>query len=230
MPDYEGLADSVIKGQQQRCVDLTKQAIDEGIGPEIILNKGLIPGMDIVGDRFRRNIIYVPEVLISARAMKSAMELLRPLLTKTGAKPIGTAVIGTIKGDLHDIGKNLVGMMWEGAGITVVDLGINNPPEKYINAMKQHDAQIIGMSALLTTTMVNFKLVTQALEKEGVRDKVKVICGGAPVNANFAKDVGCDAYSPDAATAVQVAKFLLGIHNDSSLYKSSGGWVKGTES
>ncbi len=229
MADFEGLSDSVIKGQQQRCVELTNQAISEGVSPEEILNKGLIPGMDVVGDRFRRNIIYVPEVLISARAMKSAMEILRPLLTQTGAKPIGVAVLGTIKGDLHDIGKNLVGMMWEGAGIKVIDIGINNSPEKYIKAVIENNAQIIGMSALLTTTMINFKLVNEALIKEGLRDKVKLMCGGAPVNAVFAEEIGCDAYAPDAATAVQVVKYLLGIQVDKEMFISSGGWVKGIE-
>jgi 5-methyltetrahydrofolate--homocysteine methyltransferase len=229
MPDYQGLSDSVINGKQQLCVDLTNQAIAEGIAPEIVLNQGLIPGMDVVGDRFRRNVIYVPEVLISARAMKAAMEVLRPLLAETGAQPIGTAVLGTIKGDLHDIGKNLVGMMWEGTGVKVVDIGINNPAEKYIKAVREHNATVIGMSALLTTTMINFKTVHEALIREGLREQVKLVCGGAPVNANFAKDVGCDAYAPDAATAVQVIKYLFGIHSDASLFKSSGGWVKGTE-
>lgn len=227
MADYQGIAESVIKGQQELCVSLTNQAISDGISPEIILNQGLIPGMDVVGDRFRRNLIYVPEVLISARAMKSAMEILRPLLTKTGAKPIGTAVLGTIKGDLHDIGKNLVGMMWEGAGVTVIDIGINNSPEKYINMVKEHGATVIGMSALLTTTMVNFRLVVQALEKEGLRDKVKLMCGGAPVNSKFAEEIGCDAYAPDAATAVQVIKYLFGQQNNPNQFISTGGWVKG---
>jgi len=226
MADFESISDSVIKGQLQRCIDLTKQAIEEGCRAEEVLNKGLIPGMDVVGDRFRRNIIYVPEVLISARAMKSAMEILRPLLTQTGAKPIGIAVIGTIKGDLHDIGKNLVSMMWEGAGIKVIDIGINNPPEKYIKAVKENNATIIGMSALLTTTMINFKTVHEALIKEGLRNKVKLICGGAPVNAAFAEEIGCDAYAPDAATAVQVTKFLLGIIDSRESFESSGGWVK----
>ena len=210
MPDYAGMSESVIKGQAQRTLDLVQAAISEGIDPKVILDSGLIPGMDVVGDRFRRNVIYVPEVLISARAMKAGVELLRPLLTSTGAKPMGTAIIGTIKGDLHDIGKNLVAMMWEGAGLKVVDIGINNPPEKYIKAILEHKAQIVGMSALLTTTMVNFKLVVQALEREGMRNQVKIMVGGAPVSAKFAKDIGADGYAPDAATAVEVVKQLLG--------------------
>jgi 5-methyltetrahydrofolate--homocysteine methyltransferase len=170
-----------------------------------------VPAMQIVGDKFRCNEVYVPEVLVAARAMKKSLAMLKPLLTQTGVKPVGTAVIGTVKGDLHDIGKNLVGMMLEGAGFEVVDLGSDVAPEKFVQAVKDTGAQIVGVSTLLTTTMLGIKDVLRALEQADLRKKVKVMVGGAPVTQAFADEVGADAYGESAATAVDRAKELLGV-------------------
>jgi 5-methyltetrahydrofolate--homocysteine methyltransferase len=167
--------------------------------------------MQVVGDKFRCNEVYVPEVLVAARAMKKSLGLLKPLLTQTGAKPVGTAVIGTVKGDLHDIGKNLVGMMLEGAGFEVIDLGADVAPEKFVQAAKDTRAQIVGISTLLTTTMLGMKDVLHALERAELRSKVKVMVGGAPVTQSFADELGADGYGESAAEAVDKAKELLGI-------------------
>jgi len=174
-----------------------------------ILNEGLISGMDIVGDKFQKNEFYVPEMLIAARAMKAGMGLLRPLLAKSGVKSLGTVALGTARGDLHDIGKNLVGMMLEGAGFEIVDLGVDVSPEKFVQTVKEKEVQIVGISALLTTTMLGMQDVIKTLEDEGVRNKVKVMIGGAPVTQSYADEIGADGYAPDAASAADKAKELL---------------------
>jgi len=211
MANLQGIAESVIKGNAPEVERLVKEAIDEGVSASEILDKGLVAGMNVVGDKFKKNEFYVPEVLIAARAMKAGMALLRPLLAETGVKPIAKFLIGTVKGDLHDIGKNLVAMMMEGAGFQVIDLGIDVPPEKFVESIQNESPDLVGMSALLTTTMVSMKDTIDALEKAGVRDKVKVIIGGAPVTQDYADEIGADGYAPDAASAVDKAKELLGL-------------------
>jgi 5-methyltetrahydrofolate--homocysteine methyltransferase len=209
--DLEALKDAVIAGDVKGCNVLTEVAIKAGHAPQKILTEALVPAMQIVGDKFRCNEVYVPEVLVAARAMKKSLALLKPLLTQTGAKPVGIAVIGTVKGDLHDIGKNLVCMMLEGAGFEVVDLGADVPPEKFVQAVKDAKAQLLGISTLLTTTMLGMKDVLRALEQANLRPSVKVMVGGAPVTQTFADEIGADAYGDSAATAVDKAKELLGI-------------------
>ncbi len=211
MANLQGIAESVIKGNAPEVERLVKEAIDEGVSASEILDKGLVAGMNVVGDKFKKNEFYVPEVLIAARAMKAGMALLRPLLAETGVKPVAKFLIGTVKGDLHDIGKNLVAMMMEGAGFQVIDLGIDVPPEKFVESIQNESPDLVGMSALLTTTMVSMKDTIDALEKAGVRDKVKVIIGGAPVTQDYADEIGADGYAPDAASAVDKAKELLGL-------------------
>ncbi|MEZ4680051.1 MAG: corrinoid protein [Caldilineaceae bacterium] len=181
-------------------------ALARGQTPQEILDGGLVAGMDIVGVDFRDGILFVPEVLMAANAMKAGMEVLRPLLTETGAPRVGTAVVGTVKGDIHDIGKNLVAMMFEGAGFEVINLGINVDADKFIAAIREHKPDIIGMSALLTTTMPYMKVVVDALGEEGLREEIYVMVGGAPVTENFAREVGADAYGRDAAVSVEIAK------------------------
>ncbi len=190
-------------------------AVNELLGrkltPYDVLTRALVGGMDIVGVDFRDGILFVPEVLMAAKAMKAGMVILRPLLAETGAPQIGTMVIGTVKGDIHDIGKNLVAMMMEGAGFKVVNLGINNDADKFINAIKEHQPDIIGMSALLTTTMPYMDVIIKALKEQGLRDKLIVLVGGAPLNAAFAEEIEADAYCRDAAVAVETAKKLIAI-------------------
>jgi 5-methyltetrahydrofolate--homocysteine methyltransferase len=209
--DLEALKEAVINGDLRGCTVLTEVAIKAGHSPEKILNEALIPGMDVVGEKFRCNQVYVPEVLVAARAMKKSLSMLKPLLIQRGAKPVGLAVVGTVKGDLHDIGKNLVCMMWEGAGFEVRDLGTDVSPEKFVQAVKDTGAQILGMSSLLTTTMLSMREVIQALEKAKLRDKVKVLVGGAPVTQTFADEIGADGYGESAIVAVDKAKALLGL-------------------
>ena len=209
--DLDALKEAVICGDVKGCTLLTEVAIRAGYPPQKILTEGLVPAMQIVGDKFRCNEVYVPEVLVAARAMKKSLGLLKPLLTQTGAKPVGTAVIGTVKGDLHDIGKNLVCMMWEGAGFEVIDLGADVTPEKFVQAAKDAKAQIVGISTLLTTTMLGMKDVLRALEQAEIRSHVKVMVGGAPVTQSFANEIGADGYGESAADAVDKAKTLLGI-------------------
>jgi methylmalonyl-CoA mutase cobalamin-binding domain/chain len=189
--------------------DATRIFLERGWAPEQILNQALVEGMRIVGVDFRDGILFVPEVLLAANAMKGGMEILRPLLVETGVEPIGKIVIGTVKGDIHDIGKNLVSMMLEGAGFEVIDLGINNPVEKYLDALEKHRPDILGMSALLTTTMPYMKVVIDTLKQKGIRDEYIVLVGGAPLNEEFGKAVGADAYCRDAAIAVETAKSLI---------------------
>lgn len=210
MADLSALAESVINGKAKDAKELTQKAIDEGVPVSEILDNGLIKGMNVVGEKFKNNEFYVPEVLIAARAMHSAMDILKPLLATSGVEPIGKVAIGTVKGDLHDIGKNLVVMMLEGAGFEVIDLGIDVPPEKFIQAAKD-GAQIIAMSALLTTTMTAMKTTIEALEEAGIRDKVKTLIGGAPVTQNYADEIGADGYARDAASGADKAKELLGL-------------------
>jgi len=207
--DLSALKEAVINGDLKGCTVLTEVAIKAGYPPQKILNEALVPGMEVVGEKFRCNELYVPEVLVAARAMKKSLAMLKPLLIETGAKPVGVAVAGTVKGDLHDIGKNLVCMMWEGAGFEVVDLGTDVAPEKFVQAVKDSGAQIVGISTLLTTTMLNMRDVIQALDRAQLRDKVKVMVGGAPVTQTFASEIGADGFGESAATAVEKAKALL---------------------
>ena len=207
MADLKALADAVIKGDQKKAVEITKAAIQEGTAPKSVLDKGLIAGMDIVGARFKKNEIYIPEVLIAARAMKMAMEILEPELIKAGVEPVGKLLIGTVQGDLHDIGKNLVAMMLKGAGFEVIDLGVDVGPDKFVEQVKTSKAQLIGMSALLTTTMPGMERTIKALKQAGV--KAKVMIGGAPVTQEYASKIGADGFAPDAASAVDMAKTLV---------------------
>ncbi len=209
MAVLDDLASSIISGNAPKSEELTQQALNEGISPSEVLNNGLIAGMNVVGVKFKSNEFYVPEVLIAARAMKAGLKILRPKLAETGVKPIGKFVVGTIKGDLHDIGKNLVSMMLEGAGFEVIDLGVDVSPEKFADAIRENDANIVGLSALLTTTMVNMRSVIENLENIGVRDSVKVVVGGAPLTQNFADEIGADGYAADAASAVDLVKSLV---------------------
>ncbi len=198
---YDGLAEEIAEG--------TQILLDRGWAAERVLGEALVGGMTIVGIDFRDGILFVPEVLLAANAMKAGMTLLEPILAAAGAKPVGKMVIGTVKGDIHDIGKNLVGMMMEGAGFKVIDLGINTSVEEFMAALEEHQPEIIGMSALLTTTMPYMKVVIDALNAEGVRGKLIVLVGGAPLNDEFAREIGADAYCRDAATAVETAKKLV---------------------
>jgi 5-methyltetrahydrofolate--homocysteine methyltransferase len=207
MADLKALADAVIKGDQNTALEITKTALEEATAAKEVLDNGLIAGMDIVGDRFKKNEIYIPEVLISARAMKTAMEVLEPELVKAGVEPVGKLLIGTVQGDLHDIGKNLVAMMLKGAGFEVIDLGVDVEPEKFVEQVKAAKAQLIGMSALLTTTMPGMEKTVKALKDSGI--PVKVIIGGAPVTQDYADKIGADGYAPDAASAVDLAKKLV---------------------
>jgi methylmalonyl-CoA mutase cobalamin-binding domain/chain len=205
----EQVHDDLYNGLKSEIEEATRIFLGRGWGPEKVLNEALVEGMRIVGVDFRDGILFVPEVLLAANAMKGGMEILRPLLVETGVEPIGKIVIGTVKGDIHDIGKNLVSMMLEGAGFEVIDLGINNPVEKYLAALEQHQPDILGMSALLTTTMPYMKVVIDTLKQKGIRDDYIVLVGGAPLNEEFGKAVGADAYCRDAAIAVETAKSLI---------------------
>lgn len=207
MADLKALADAVINGDQNKALEITKAAIKEGMAAKDILDNGLIAGMDIVGDRFKKNEFYIPEVLIAARAMKTAMAVLEPELVKAGVEPVGKLLIGTVQGDLHDIGKNLVAMMLKGAGFEVIDLGVDVGPEKFVEKVKAAKAQLIGMSALLTTTMPGMEKTIKALKK--ARIPVKIMIGGAPVTQDYADRIGADGYAPDAASAVDLAKSLV---------------------
>jgi 5-methyltetrahydrofolate--homocysteine methyltransferase len=207
----EILHEAIIGGDAETAESSVQNCIDNEIDPKMIVNDGMLPAMDVVGERFRRNEYYVPEVLMSARAMKTGMALVQPLLAASGAEPVGIVVIGTVRGDLHDIGKNLLGMMLEGAGFVVYDLGIDCDAQKYINKAKETGANIIGLSALLTTTMVYFPTVVQAVKDAGLGDKVSVIVGGAPVTQDWANEVGAHGYGADAAAGVALAKRLMGI-------------------
>jgi 5-methyltetrahydrofolate--homocysteine methyltransferase len=205
------MAESLIAGKVDEVSGLTKEAVDGGLSPQDILEQGLLAGMDVVGQRFKANEMFIPEVLRCAKCMHGAMEILRPLLVESGVKTAGTLVIGTVKGDLHDIGKNLVGMMFEGAGFKVIDLGIDQEPQAFVDALKENKAELFGMSALLTTTMPKMGETINAIKEAGIRDQVKIMIGGAPVTAEFAKEIGADAYASNAASAVDKGKELLGL-------------------
>jgi 5-methyltetrahydrofolate--homocysteine methyltransferase len=208
-PKLEKIYESVIAGKAPDTKDGVQAALDAGMDAGAILHEALIPAMAEVGARFERNEYYVPEMLIAARAMQGGLNLLKPLLTESGVEPIGKVAIGTVKGDLHDIGKNLVAMMMEGAGFDIDDLGVDVPAEKFVEAVK-NGANVIAMSALLTTTMTNMQGTIDALKEAGVRDQVKIMVGGAPVTDEYAKQVGADGYAPDASSAVTRTKALLG--------------------
>ncbi len=207
MADLKALADAIIEGNQSKAEELTKSALEEGMPAKEVLDNGLIAGMDVVGERFKKNEVYIPEVLISARAMKGAMSILEPELTKAGVEPIGKFIIGTAQGDLHDIGKNLVSMMLKGAGFEVVDLGVDVSAEQFVEQAKEKGAQLVGMSALLTTTMPGIEKTLKALKEAAL--PVKIMVGGAPITQAYADKIGADGYASDAATAVDVAKELI---------------------
>jgi methylmalonyl-CoA mutase cobalamin-binding domain/chain len=203
------LYDFTLVGNAPEVLSLTNQGLEMGLGPEMLLYEALIPALEEVGARFERGDFFVPEMLIAGRAMAGALEVLRPLLAETGAEPIGKIVMGTVKGDVHDIGKNLVNIMFEGAGFEVIDLGVQVSPEKFIDAIRQHEPDIVGFSAFLTTTMPMFKANINALQKAGIRDQVIIMVGGAPVTQEYADVVGADGYASDASAAVVRAKELL---------------------
>ena len=208
--NYPAMARALILGHHLVVGEMTRQALAEGLEPKAIIFKGLIPGMDVVGEKFQRNEYYVPQVLLSARAMYAGLDLLKPLLTKTAVDDhLGTVVIGTAQGDLHDIGKNLVAMMLEGAGFTVHNLGRDVAPEKFVEAVKEKDANIVGISALMTTTMPAMRRTIEALMRDGLRDRVKVMVGGAPVSQAFCDDIGGDGYARESTAAVVKAKALV---------------------
>jgi len=206
MPELKQLYDAVVRGDAKATQALTQEALAEGVDPLELVNQYMVPAMDEVGRRFECNEYFVPELLISARAMKAALELLRPLLTARGDKPVGRVAIGTVKGDLHDIGKNLVASLLEGGGFEVIDLGVNVAPEQFIATINQKQANIIAMSALLTTTMPAMKTTIDVLKQAGVRGKVKVLIGGAPITQKYADEIGADGYSESAVGAVALAK------------------------
>jgi len=208
---YELMMDDLYDGLRDEVTDEVNEFLRRGKQPYEIMTEGLVAGMDIVGVDFRDGVLFVPEVLMAAKAMKGGMEILRPLLATTGAPKLGKAVIGTVKGDIHDIGKNLVTMMWEGAGIEVIDIGINCDVDKYVAALEEHQPDILGMSALLTTTMPYMKVVIEALKSKKIRDDQIVMVGGAPLNEAFAEDIEADVYCRDAAVAVDMAKKHLEI-------------------
>ena len=207
----ELMMDDLYDGYADEIVEEVEECLARGMAPYEVLTQGLVAGMDIVGVDFRDGILFVPEVLMSAKAMKAGMALLRPLLAETGAPKIGTMVIGTVKGDIHDIGKNLVAMMMEGAGFEVVNIGINNSVEDFMTAIAEHQPDIVGMSALLTTTMPYMRVVIEALKATGIRQDIVVLVGGAPLNEAFAEDIEADAYCRDAAVAVETAKKFMAI-------------------
>jgi len=209
MADLQRIADAVIGGDRDTVAELAQAAIDEGVKPEDIINDGLIAGMNVVGVKFKANEFYVPEVLIAARAMHAGMDIVKPLLADADLASRGKVIIGTVKGDLHDIGKNLVSMMLEGGGYDVVDLEVDVPPEKFVEAAQAENADVVALSALLTTTMPGMKDTIDAMSEAGVRDSVKVIIGGAPVTQNYADEIGADGYAPDAASAVDLVASLL---------------------
>jgi corrinoid protein of di/trimethylamine methyltransferase len=211
MADLKSLYEAILNGDAKIAHGITEQAIKDGADPIQLVDEFMIPAMNEVGRRFESNEYFVPELLISARAMKGALDLVRPLLVARGAKPLGTVAVGTVKGDLHDIGKNLVAAMLEGGGFEVIDLGVNVPPEKFIAAINEKGAQIVAMSALLTTTMPAMKSTIDALKQAGVRQKVKVLIGGAPITQKYADEIGADGYSENAVGAVSVARQTLGV-------------------
>lgn len=209
MLDLNEISEALQRGDAGKVEELVRLALAEKLSPKEILENSLIKGMNIIGVKFKNNEVYVPEVLIAARAMHAGMDVLKPKLVETGVKNIGKVVIGTVKGDLHDIGKNLVKMMLEGAGFEVIDLGVDVSADKFVSAVKEHHPDILGMSALLTTTMVNMVDVIKSLQLSDLREKIKVMIGGAPITQNYAEQIGADGYSPDAASAAEDAKKFI---------------------
>jgi 5-methyltetrahydrofolate--homocysteine methyltransferase len=207
MADLKALADAIIKGDQGAATEATTAALGEGVAPKTVLDDGLVAGMAVIGKRFKDGEVFIPEVLIAARAMKSAMAILEPELAKAGVEPVGRCIIGTVKGDLHDIGKNLVAMMLKGAGFEVIDMGVDVPPETFVEKAKETKVHMVGMSALLTTTMPSMEKTVVSLKEAGV--EAKIFIGGAPVTQSYADKIGADAYAPNAAEAVTVAKTLV---------------------
>jgi 5-methyltetrahydrofolate--homocysteine methyltransferase len=210
MADFEKMSDGVISGNVDEVIEMTQEAIDEGAEPKEIIQKGLIAGMKVVGQRFKDGDMFVPEVMMAAKAMKSGVELVNPLLAEGETSSEGKVVLGTVSGDLHDIGKNLVGMMMESASLDVVDLGVDVAPEEFVAAVKEYEPDVVGMSALLTTTMLEMQNTVELLEEEGLRDSLKIVVGGAPVTPDFAEEIGADGWSPDAASAKDKALELIG--------------------
>lgn len=209
MSDFNSLAELVIKGDYAGSKDLTQKMIDNGSEPLEIINQGLMAGMNVVGVRFKAGDMYVPEVMMSAKAMSMGIELLKPLIAANDMPSAGKVLIGTVKGDLHDIGKKLVIMMMESAGFEIIDLGVDIDPTAFVKAVKEHKPQVIGMSALLTTTMLSMKDTIEALKEEGLRDTVKIMIGGAPISQGFADEIGADGYAPDAASATDLCRRLI---------------------
>ena len=210
MADFEALAGAIIECNAAKAGELTQKLVDEGVKPSEIINMGLIGGMNVVGDRFKKGDMYVPEVMMAAKAMHAGMNIVKPLLLEGESSSTGKVIVGTVAGDLHDIGKNLVGMMMESGGMEVVDLGVDVTPEKFAAAVREHKPQVVGLSALLTTTMLSMKDTIEVLKEEGIRDSVKVIVGGAPVTQDFADEIGADGWAPDAASAKDLAQKLAG--------------------
>ena len=208
---YERLSTAVLEGDDEKTPKLVQRALGEGLVPKDILDNGLVPGMNEVGVRFKRGDMFVPEVLMSADAMQAGLAVLRPQLAATGARLIGKIVMGTVKGDLHDIGKNLVGMMCEGSGFDVINLGFNVPPEKFVEAIKEHQPDIVGMSALLTTTMRAMGHTINAIAEAGLRDQVKIMVGGAPVDDAFAERIGADGYGSNGPAGADLCKEFMGV-------------------
>ncbi|MGQ9471964.1 MAG: corrinoid protein [Candidatus Aminicenantales bacterium] len=211
MTNFQEISEALVAGNSKKIKELVDGALKEGISAKEILDKALVPGMMVVGKKFKNGEYFIPEVLVAARAMDAGIDLLRPFFNQNEIKYIGKVIIGTVSGDIHDIGKNLVAMMLKGAGFQVIDLGVNVPPEKFVEKAKSENAEIVAMSALLTTTMVAMKDTIYSLKKSGIRNEVKVMIGGAPVTQKYADEIGADGYAPDAATAVEKAKELLAI-------------------
>jgi corrinoid protein of di/trimethylamine methyltransferase len=217
MSAREDLYQAVLEGNATQAKTVTQQALSDGVEPQELLNKAMIPAMDEVGQRFEANEYFVPELLIAARAMKASLELLKPLLAAGGLQPVGRVAIGTVKGDLHDIGKNLVAAMLEGGGFEVIDLGVDVAPERFIEAVKEKGASIIALSALLTTTMPAMQTTIKALEEASLRERVKVMIGGAPITKHYADQIGADGYSDNANGAVAVARGLAGVQSPAQI-------------
>lgn len=210
MSDLKRLSHALEKGDMESVKMLTAQALKIGFSPQQILSDGLISGMDVIGAKFKTNEIFLPEVLVVARAMHAGLNILKPKLVETGAKPVARILLGTVKADFHDIGKNLVGMMLQGAGFEVLDLGIDVPHATFVEAAKKNDVQVVAMSALLTTTMPNMRMTIEAIHKAGLANKVRILVGGAPVTQRYADEIGADGFAPDAASAVDKARELVG--------------------
>ena len=209
MADLNGISEALQKGDRDTVAKLVKEAIDEGVGPKTILDEGLIAGMITVGERFRAGDMFLPEVLMSAKAMHKGLEIVRPLLAQSGQSLQRKVVMGTVEGDIHDIGKKIVGTLIEGNGFNVIDLGVDLRPEVFVQAVEEHRPDVLGMSAMLTTTMTNMKKVIDLLKENGLREKVKVVVGGAPVNEEFAESIGADGYAPDAGVAAELVRKLV---------------------